>query len=353
MLDIGYKLSSEEHAPGDLLRFARRAEEAGFSIAWISDHYHPWTDREGQSPFTWSVLGGLAAVTERIQYATGVTCPTVRYHPALIAQAVATVAALMPGRFLFGVGTGEALNEHIYGDHCPTNDTRADMLEEALEIIRLLWQGEEVTYYGAYYTVENARLYTLPDPLPPIMIAAEGSKAAGLAGRLGDGLISTKPNPEVVQSFEQAGGQGKPRYAEMTVCWAQNEAQARRTAYEIWPIAGVKGELTQILPTPAHFEQVAKMVTQEDIAKEVVCGPHVQGYIEKLQKYADAGFTHVWLHQIGPDQEGFFKFWERELRPALGQVKTKEGGDARPAKRASELAEATVATPSKAPTSVA
>ena len=315
MAEIGYALSSEEHTPQDLVRNARRAEEVGFTFALISDHFHPWVDRQGQSPFVWSVIGGIAQATERLTLGTGVTCPMIRIHPAIIAQAVATSAVMMPGRFFLGVGSGENLNEHILGDKWPAYDVRAEMLEEAVAVMRLLWEGGNKTHRGKYYTVENARLYTLPEQPTPIMVAGSGPKAAKLAGRIGDGLINTAPDAEIRQTFEQAGGSGKPRYGQITVCWAASEAEAIRTAFEIWPNGGVKGELSQELPTPAHFEQAAQLVTDEMIAEEIVCGPDPQRHLEKINAYVDAGYDHVYVHQVGPDQEGFFRFYEREIMP--------------------------------------
>jgi G6PDH family F420-dependent oxidoreductase len=317
MLEIGYALSSEEHAPNDLIKYARQAEEAGFTFALISDHFHPWIDRQGQSPFVWSVIGGIAQVTTKLRLGTGVTCPTIRIHPAIIAQAAATSAAMMPGRFFLGVGTGEALNEHICGDRWPPHDERIEMLEEAIEVIRLLWQGGEQTFRGMYYTVENARIYTLPDQLPPIMVAASGPKAAEGAGRIGDGLISTSPDKEVVEKFEGSGGKGKPRIGQFTVCWAEDEAEARRTAYEWWPNAAIKGELSQELPTPSFFEQAAKMVKEEDVAEVIICGPDAQKHIDKIKEFADAGFEQVYVHQVGPDQEGMIRFYEKEVLPKV------------------------------------
>jgi coenzyme F420-dependent glucose-6-phosphate dehydrogenase len=315
MVQLGYTLSSEEHPPNDLVRFARMAEDAGFAFASISDHYHPWVDRQGHSPFVWSVLGGIAQATERIEVMTGVTCPTIRIHPAIIAQAAATIAAMMPGRFLLGVGTGENLNEHILGDRWPAYDVRAEMLEEAIDVIRLLWDGGTQSFYGLYYTVENARVYTLPEQLPPILVAGAGPSSAELAGRMGDGFVSTAPKSEVVQAFEEAGGSGKPVYGQVHVCYSQNEAEARRMAYEIWPTAAVKGELGQELPTPAHFEQAAQMVTEDDVAQSVICGPDVQRYLDAIQEFVDAGFDHVYIHQIGPDQQGFIEFAKRQILP--------------------------------------
>jgi G6PDH family F420-dependent oxidoreductase len=317
MVEVGYKLCSEEHGPDELVGYAKRAEKAGFTFAMISDHFHPWTDSQGQSPFVWSVIGGAAQVTDRLRIGTGVTCPTIRIHPAIIAQAAATSAAMLPGRFILGLGSGENLNEHILGDRWPPADVRLELLEEAVEVIRLLWEGGQQSFYGAYYTVENAQLYTLPDRLPPIYIAASGPKAAEVAGRIGDGFIGTGPDRKVIDKFKKAGGEGKPCYGEIAVCWAAEEAAARRTAFERWPLAAIKGELSSELPVPAHFEQAAEMVTEEDVAEKVVCGPEVDRYVKKVREYAEAGYDHVWFHQIGPDQEGFFKFFEKEIKPRL------------------------------------
>ncbi|HBY94412.1 MAG TPA: LLM class F420-dependent oxidoreductase [Chloroflexi bacterium] len=317
MIEIGYWLSSEEHGPNDLVRYARRAEEVGFTFAVISDHYHPWIDRQGQSPFAWSVIGGIAYATERLRLGTGVTCPTIRYHPAIIAQAAATAAAMMPGRFFLGLGTGENLNEHILGDRWPPADVRLDMLEEAVAVVRLLWQGGLQNHHGRYFTVENARIYTLPAELPPIMIAASGAQAAELAGRLGDGLISVAPDPDTVDGFEAAGGAGKPRLGQFKVCWARDQDEARRVAATWWPIAGLKGALTTQLPVPTYFEQAASLVTEEDVAREIVSGPDPERYIASIREFADTGYDHVYLHQVGPDQEGFFQFYKRELLPRL------------------------------------
>jgi G6PDH family F420-dependent oxidoreductase len=315
MTEIGYALSSEEHQPNDLVRYAQRAEEVGFSFALISDHFHPWIDQQGHSPFVWGVIGGIAQATQRLRLGTGVTCPLIRIHPAIIAQAAATAAAMMPDRFFLGVGTGENLNEHILGDRWPPYEIRMEMLEEAIEVLRLLWQGGNQSYWGEYYTVEDARIYTLPERLPPIMVAGSGPNSAEAAGYLGDGFISTSPKAELVQKFQEAGGENKPCYGQLTVCWAEDEAEARRTVHQIWPNAGLTGELTQELRTPAHFEQAAKMVKEEDIAEKVTCGPDPQHHLASLQKFIDAGYDYVYVHQIGPDQEGFFRFYQREILP--------------------------------------
>jgi G6PDH family F420-dependent oxidoreductase len=317
VVQFGYALSAEEHAPNDLVRHARLAEEAGFTFALISDHFHPWVDAQGHCPFVWSVIGGIAQATERLRLGTGVTCPTIRIHPAIIAQAAATSAAMMPGRFFLGVGTGENLNEHVLGDRWPEYDVRAEMLEEAIEVIRLLWQGGNQSHRGRHYTVENARLYTLPEEPTPIMVAAAGAKAAELAGRIGDGLISVGPEAEVVQTFEGAGGAGKPRFAQATVCWAEDEATARRTAHELWAFSALPGELSQELPMPAHFEQATQIITEEMVAESIVCGPDPAKHVEQMQKYVDAGFDHIYIHQVGPDQEGFMRFYQQEVLPKL------------------------------------
>jgi coenzyme F420-dependent glucose-6-phosphate dehydrogenase len=315
MAEIGYKLSSEEHVPLDLVRNAAKAESVGFTFAMISDHYHPWTDKEGQSPFVWAVIGGISQVTSRLQLCTGVTCPTIRIHPAIIAQAAATAGVMLPGRFILGLGTGENLNEHILGDRWPPADIRLEMLEEAVEIIRLLWMGEMQDYHGFYYVVENARIYTLPDTLPSIFIASEAEMSAETAGRVADGLITSGGGKEVAEIFMSSGGEGKPCYSEISVCWAEDEAQARRTAYKYWPISANAGELNRELPTPAHYQQLASMVDEDAIADKIVCGPNKEEHTEKIRKVIDAGYDHICIHQIGPDQEGFMDFYRRKVLP--------------------------------------
>jgi coenzyme F420-dependent glucose-6-phosphate dehydrogenase len=314
--EFGYALSSEEHRPLDLVANARRAEEVGFAFALISDHYHPWVDEQGQSPFVWSVIGGIATATERLRLGTGVTCPTIRLHPAIVAQAAATSAAMLPGRFFLGVGSGENLNEHILGDKWPAPDERLLMLEEAIEVIRLLWEGGYQTFRGDYYAVEQARIYTLPDEPPPIVVAAAKPLAADVAARSGDGLCSTAPDASLVQGYRDAGGDG-PAYGQVTCCWAEDEEQAKETAHRVWPNAALKGDLAQELPLSLHFEQAAQSVTPDHMAESVALGPDPLPYVEMTRKYVEAGFDHVYFHQVGRDQEGFFRFWEQELAPAL------------------------------------
>jgi coenzyme F420-dependent glucose-6-phosphate dehydrogenase len=309
---IGYALSSEEHGPRDLVRNARRAEEAGFSFALISDHFHPWIERHPHSPFVWGVLGAIAEATERLVVGTGVTCPTMRIHPAIIAHAAATAADLMPGRFFLGVGTGENLNEHILGQAWPEWDVRAEMLEESVDVIRALWSGEITSHRGRHYRVQNARIYSLPESLPPIRVAASGPRMAEMAARIGEGLIATAPDKELVDAYRKAGGTG-PLIGQLSVCWAESEAKARKVAHEWWPTAALHGEVSQELPNPSQFTDLAKSVTEDQVAEVILCGPDASAHMEKIEAFADAGFDHVYIHQIGPDQDGFIDFARQEL----------------------------------------
>ena len=318
-VQLGFAISSEEHPPRELVRQAVRAEEAGFAFIGISDHFHPWVKAQGHSPFVWAVLGSIAEATERIPIGTAVTCPTFRTHPGIVAHAAATVACLMPGRFFLGVGSGEALNEHVFAHRWPPAPVRLEMLEEAVQVIRTLWQGGSQDHYGKHYTVENATIFDIPDPLPSIVVAGGGSQAASLAAKVGDGLWGTAPDKDTLDLFDREGGAGRPRYGQVTMCWAEDEAQARKTAIEVWPNAGVSGQLSQDLPTPKHFEDATKMISEDDVTAKVVCGPDVARHVEHVKKYVDAGYTHVYIHQVGPDQDGFFRFWETELRPALAE----------------------------------
>jgi G6PDH family F420-dependent oxidoreductase len=318
VVEIGYALSSEEHSAADLVRHAELAEEAGFGFALISDHYHPWLDRQGHSPFVWDVIGAISQRTERLVLGTGVTCPTVRMHPAIVAQAAATAATLMPGRFFLGLGTGEALNEHIVAEHWPPAEVRLQMLEEEIEVLRLLWQGGEQSHYGDFFVVENARIYDLPDDPLPILVAASGEKAAELAGRTADGLIATAPNKELVAAFKRAGTKrDRPRYGQIAVSWAKSEKAAIETALEWWPTAAVHGELGQELRLPAHFEQAVRDVTGDQIKELITCGPDIEPIRAKIDEFADAGFSHVYIHQVGPEQERFIDFCAEQLLPSF------------------------------------
>ena len=320
-MEIGYALSSEEHAPNDLVRYAQMAEDAGFTFALISDHYHPWIGEQGQSPFVWSVIGGIAATTRRLRLGTGVTCPIIRIHPAIIAQAAATAAAMMPGRFFLGVGAGEALNEHITGEHWPPASMRQDMLEESINILRQLWSGDEINYWGEFYTVENARIFTLPEKPVQVYVAASGKESAEMAGEIGDGLIVTQPDDKLVKEFEENGGQDKPKIGQAKVCWAESEEKALDTVFKYWPILDLPGPLHSDLPTTDHFEAAAKMVKKEDLKKSIVLGPDPQKHIQKIQEYRDQGIDQVYIHQVGPDQEGFFRFYQQEVLPKVQGIR--------------------------------
>lgn len=315
-MEIGYKLSSEEHGPRALVRNAGIAEEAGFSFALISDHFHPWIDRQGESPFVWGVLGALAEATDEIRIGTGVTCPTIRIHPAIIAQAAATAEALMPGRFFLGIGSGEHLNEHVLGDRWPEASVRIEMMAEAIEVIRSLWEGGLKSHHGKHYTVENARIYSLPDRLPEIIVAAGGPEAAGVAGRSGDGLVSTGPDDEVIEAFKKAGGNG-PLYAEVQVCYADSEEEALARAKKYWPNMAMGGQLGQELALPSLFESVAEHVSEEKLKESGSLGPDPDVHIEGIKKFADAGYDHLCIHQIGPDQDAFFEFYRDQVLPKL------------------------------------
>ena len=319
-VEVGYTLSSEERQPEELIRLAQMAEDSGFGYALISDHFHPWTERQGSSPFVWAVLGGIASTTRTLRVGTGVTCPIMRIHPAIIAQASATIGCLMPGRFFLGVGAGESLNEHVIGQTWPPPDMRQDMLEEAIGVLRLLHGGGERSHYGKHFQVHDARVYNLPESPVPIYVAAAGKEAARLAARAGDGLICSAPSAESVQAFEESGGGGKPRYGQVTVCWAKTEDEALRTALEFWPISGLEGQFKNELPRPLYIEQASKPVTAQMLQKEIVCGPDAQKHLEAIAKFAKAGFDHVYVHQVGPDQEGFMRFYEREILPNAGAL---------------------------------
>jgi G6PDH family F420-dependent oxidoreductase len=306
-MEIGYWLSSEEHDANTLVANARRAEEAGFEHLLISDHFHPWVDAQGESPFVWGVIGAIGAATDRIRLGTAVTCPLIRIHPAIVAQAAATSQQLMDGRFFLGVGTGENLNEHITGAKWPRPDERLEMLEEAIEIMRKLWAGEYETYRGKHYTVEQARIYTLPDQPPAIVVAAAQSEAAKLAAEHGDGYMNTSPDAEIVQEYRGAGGK-EPLYGKVTGCVASSAGEAKKIAKERGPNVALGGSLSQELALPRDFEAAAKNVREDDFKGELVLGNDLDEWRAKIQEYERAGFTHVSLHDISENQEEFIAF---------------------------------------------
>ncbi|MBG7698646.1 LLM class F420-dependent oxidoreductase [Streptomyces sp. MC1] len=316
MPEYGYFLASEEHDPAALVEQARMAEQAGFQALWISDHYHPWNDAQGQSPFVWSVIGALSeAVSLPIE--TAVTCPTVRMHPAVVAQAAATSAVMTQGRFRLGLGTGEALNEHILGDPWPPLHVRLEMLEEAIQVMRRLFTGEEVNHHGTHYTVENARLYTVPKELVPIDISGFGPKATSLAARVGDGYITMMPEEEMVTQFRKGGGGAKPVSGGTKVCYGTDRDECVRTVHRLWYNELLPGEMGQVLPSPRHFEQLQELVTEDMVREKSVCGDDVEEHVSALKAFADTGFDRVYVNQIGPDQRGFFDFYRTKVLPQL------------------------------------
>lgn len=314
-IKIGYFLSSEELGPREQLQVARKVEECGIDRVWISDHFHPWIDDQGQSPFVWSVIGGIAASTN-LTITTAVTCPTYRIHPAIIAQAAATCAVMTRGKFILGIGSGEALNEHILGDRWPSPQERIERLEESVEIMRELWTGKFVSHDGKYFTVDRARIYTTPDEPVPVYVSGFGPEAAKSAGRYADGYINTGPDAELLQAYRKAGGKG-PAQGGLKVCYGEDEDKAAQTAYELWGFEGVGGQTSQELPMPAHFKQLMDAASPEETKKSIPCGPDPEKYVKAIREYADAGYDEVYVGQMGPDQDGFLSFFRDQVLPQL------------------------------------
>lgn len=313
---IGYKLMAEAFGPKELIDQALRAERAGFDFVEMSDHYHPWLDVQGHSPFAWDVLSAIAASTRELGLATGVTCPSVRYHPAIVAQAAATLAIISDGRFTLGVGSGERLNEHVTGEGFPSVSGRHELLREALEIIDLLWQGGYRSYEGKYLRLEDARVFDLPDRPPVIAVAAGGTNAAELAASHGTGLFATEPRPDLISAYAGAGGAG-PRYAEVAMAWAADPDDGVKAALRTAPWAVLGWKVMTELPNPANFEAASAPVTEDDIRAKFANGADPQTYVNAVRTYADAGFDHVALMNAGPDPDGFIDFYAEELRDQL------------------------------------
>ena len=312
---IGYFLSTEEYAPDQLVEQARAAERAGFEGLWISDHFHPWNNDQGNSPFVWSVIGAISQVCE-LPVTTAVTCPMVRTHPAIVAQAAATSALMLRGGFTLGVGTGEALNEHILGDPWPSVDVRLEMLEEAVALMRRLWEGNFVTQAGPHYRVDNARIYSLPDEPPEVYVSGFGPKATDVAARIGDGYISTSPDAELVRRFKDGSG-GKPAQAGAKVAYAPTVDEGVGHAHRLWSNSGLPGELAQVLPSPRHFEQASQLVTREATADSVVAGPKIEAHVQQLRSYVDAGYDEVYVANMGPHYRDMIAAYGREVLPEL------------------------------------
>jgi len=320
-MKIGYFLSCEEYSPAQLIDQARAAEAAGFESLWISDHFHPWNDEQGQSPFVWSMIGAVSQVTS-LPITTAVTCPTTRVHPAIVAQAAATSAVLTDDRFVLGVGSGEALNEHVTGARWPDVSVRLAMLEESVEVMRELWTGDFVDHHGPHYTVENARIYTRPDTPPPVYVSGFGPKAAELAGRIGDGYITTSPDKDLINRFRDAGGGDKPVQAGYKVCWSTDDDAAVDTAHRLWSNSGLPGELAQILPSPKHFEQASQLVPRDSTRDSIAYGADVDRHVDAFRPYADAGIDVIHISQMGAGEaatnaDGFFEFYRDKILPRL------------------------------------
>jgi G6PDH family F420-dependent oxidoreductase len=312
---IGYFLSCEEYTPAELVEQAVAAEKAGFDALWISDHFHPWNDEQGQSPFVWGVIGALSQACT-LPVTTAVTCPTVRMHPALVAQAAATAAVQLEGRFTLGVGSGEALNEHVLGDVWPSADTRLEMLEEAVDLMRELWGGEFVTRSGRHYSVDTARIYTLPEQPPPVYVSAFGPKATSVAARIGDGYISTKTDADLLEQFTRESG-GKPTMAGTKVAYAPTEDEGVDLAHRIWANAGLPGELAQVLPSPRHFEQASQLVTREMTAESAPAGPDPKVHLDSVREYVDLGYDEVYVANMGPHYLDMIAMFGDQILPEL------------------------------------
>ena len=316
MVKLGYKLMTEEHGPADLVRNAKHAEQAGFDFAAISDHYFPWLEEQGHAPFAWSVLGAVAEATEHLGLMTSVTCPIMRYHPAIIAQAAATMGLLADGRFTLGLGAGERLNEHVVGSGWPGVVERHERLSEALDIIQGLLSGKLTTYRGQHFQLDHARLFDRPKRKLPVIVAAGGPEAGRLAGEKADGLIVTEPEKELIRAFTAGGGKG-PRYAEVAMCCGADEDKAAKTAHRYfrWSLAG--WPVLAELPHDEAFAAASEHVSVETIGEEISCGPSADRHLEAIHEFTAIGCDHIILTQIGPDQDFFFELFERKLAPAL------------------------------------
>ena len=315
---IGYFLSAEDYTPAQLVEQARLAEEARFDALWISDHFHPWNDAQGESPFVWSVIGAISQVCS-LPVTTAVTCPTMRMSPVVVAQAAATASVQLEGRFRLGVGSGEALNEHILGDAWPVAGVRLAMLEEAVELMRRLWEGDFVDHHGRFFTAEQARIYTLGDRPPEIYMSGFGPEATRLAARTADGYITTAPEPDLPDLFRAESG-GKPVTAGFKACWAPTREEAVGHAHRLWPNTVLPGELAQVLPSPRHFEQASELVTEQMIGDAVTCGPDAEAHRAAFDPYLQTGFDEIYVGNMGPHYREMIRLYGSEVLPDLRRV---------------------------------
>jgi G6PDH family F420-dependent oxidoreductase len=321
MVEWGYTMMCEQSGPRALVDDVVAAEQASFDFAVISDHYFPWLEEMGHSPHAWSVLGAAAWATERIPLMTYVTCPTFRYHPAVVAQQAATVQLLSNGRFTLGLGAGENLNEHIIGGGWPSADVRHERLTEALEIIHALLQGDTVNHRGEHFQVESAKLWDLPGTPPPIGVAVSGHQSCELAGRLADVMIAVEPEQSLVEMFNAAGGTGKPRVGQVPVCFDDDRDAAVQRAHGLFRWFGGGWKVNAELPGPAAFDAASSFVRPEDVAEQIPCGRDVDEFVERIQPFVDAGFSHVALVQVGGDDQQAFTQWaQTELLPRLRKI---------------------------------
>lgn len=318
-MQIGFKLMAEQYGPRELVRQAVRAEEAGFDFVEISDHYHPWLHDQGHSPFAWSVLAAIAERTERIRLGTGVTCPILRYHPAIVAQASATIALLSQDRHFLGIGAGERLNEHVVGNGWPAVSQRHVMLREALEIIRRLWSGGYHSYDGEYLALEDARVFDLPDTPPQLIVALSGKSSASVAADFGDGMFANEPKPELPQLYDQAGGTG-PKYTEVPLAVGDHLETALRKARDMLRFTLGGWKVMAELPNPVNFEAATAQVSVDDIRGQVSAGPDPAPHLAQVQTFADAGFDHLALMNAGADVDRFLDYFARELAEPLHEL---------------------------------
>lgn len=314
----GFHASHEQFAPDELLELVRRAGAAGFEAAMCSDHFHPWSTAQGQSGFAWSWLGAAMATTA-LPYGV-VTSPVGRYHPAVVAQAAATLARMFEGRFWLAAGSGEALNEAITGGAWPAKDLRNRRLLEAVQVMRALWRGEEVTHRGTF-TVERATLYTRPDTPPPVFVAALSPETARWAGGWADGLITVSMPREklraIVDAFRDGGGDGKPLRLQVKLAFAGSDADALAGAHAQWRTNVFDGPVSEDLRTPAHFEAAARHVRPEDVAAMVRVSADPQRQLAWLREDLELGFDELLLHNVHRDQAAFIDAFGEHVLPAL------------------------------------
>lgn len=315
MAKFGYKLMTEEHGPSALVDNAVAAEKAGFDFVAISDHFHPWVRAQGHAPFAWSVLGAIAHATKTIGIATGLTCPIIRYHPAIIAQAAATIAVMSEDRFTLAVGAGERLNEHVGGQPWPSVAERHAMLGEAIQIFRELWDGGARSYEGDFFALDHAELFDLPKKPIPVIVGVSGEKSVALAIEHGDGIMATEPSKKLAQSFTKA--KKGPVYGEISLAYAPSEKEGLKLAKERFAFSALGWKVNSELPSVESFEAATKYVREEDLAATIPAGPDPEVHLKAIRKFVDAGFDNIAILGIGPDQAAFIRFAEQELLPKL------------------------------------